>query len=62
MVHILTEEDAEYYSEITKDIDMTGSEHGYIRIGLQSPNADCQWSWVGSSQPFEPGTWFCARR
>ena len=58
MVYILTEEDAEYYSEITKDIDMTGSEHGYIRIGLQSPNADCQWSWVGSSQPFEPGTWF----
>jgi len=58
MVYILTEEDAEYYSEITKDIDMTGSEHGYIRIGLQSPNKDCQWSWVGSSQPFEPGTWF----
>ena len=58
MVYILTEEDAEYYSEITKDIDTTGSKSGYIRIGLKSQT--CDWRWIGSSQPFEPGwpVWF----
>ena len=61
MVSILTEDDANHFAAITKDIDMSlngGSEHGYIRIGLQSPKANCQWSWVGTDEAFNPGSWF----
>ena len=35
-----------------------GSENGYIRIGLQAPNKDCQWSWIGTDKAFDPGSWF----
>ena len=58
MVSILTEEDAEYFAEITKDIDTSTSEHGYIRIGLQVLNYDCKWTWIGTNQTFDPGSWF----
>ena len=58
MVSILSEEDANYYAEITKDIDTSGSSSEYIRIGLQTPNKDCKWSWVGTSEIFTPGDWF----
>ena len=58
MVSILSEEDADHFATITSDIDTSGSEHGYIRIGLQAPNADCQWSWVGTTASFDPGDWF----
>ena len=58
MVSILTQEDADHFAAVTADIDTSGSQHGYIRIGLQSPNADCKWSWVDGTQPFNPGNWF----
>ena len=58
MVSILSEEDADHFATITSNIDTSGSEHGYIRIGLQAPNADCQWSWVGTTASFDPGDWF----
>jgi len=58
MVSILTEEDADHFADITKDIDTSKSEHGYIRIGLQVLNKDCQWTWIGSDQAFNPGNWF----
>ena len=44
MVSILSEDDANHFAAITKDVDTSGSAYGYIRIGLQSPNRDCKWS------------------
>ena len=58
MVSILTEEDAEHFADITKNIDTSKSDHGYIRIGLQVLNKDCQWTWIGTDQIFNPGNWF----
>ena len=58
MVSILSEEDADHFADITKDIDTSTSEHGYIRIGLQVLNQDCKWTWIGTNQAFDPGNWF----
>ena len=65
MVSILSEEDANHFAEITKDIDTSGSKSGYIRIGLQTPNKSCtdgiptkNASWVGTNETFQPDDWF----
>ena len=62
MVSILSEDDAKHFAAITKDVDTSGSAYGYIRIGLQSPNRDCKWSWIGSDEAFNPGNWFWQSR